>query len=389
MKAVKTGQLRWAAGAGVAYFFMVTTWGGYIYVANVIPLYAYAMVVLGRYTQRLYVAYSGFYVLGMLMNLLVPFVGYSHVFGPTHVVAHVVFILFQAHSMVGFLKQHLGMSRAVAVVRVAGGAALAAVGLLLLVANFTSLGSDGRFAFLLNPMGNKMAIVASVAEHQGSTWASFYGDFAVLLLLAPAGVYYCIGQWTDGALFLLAYYVSATYFASIMVRLMLVVAPAFCIMAGIAVSQTYTLYLKPSRLGLRAKPNSALVTNIPGYAAISEGAGKTVAVGTLLVCLFFGVHAVWVTAEMYSSPSVIVRANKPGGDVGTYDDFREAYYWMRQNTAEDAVFMSWWDYGYQSASMANRTNIVDNNTWNNTHIATVGKCMASSEQECYRTLYVE
>jgi len=28
-----------------------------------------------------------------------------------------------------------------------------------------------------------------------------------------------------------------------------------------------------------------------------------------------------------------------------------------------------WDYGYQIAGMADRTTLVDNNTWNNTHIA--------------------
>ena len=33
--------------------------------------------------------------------------------------------------------------------------------------------------------------------------------------------------------------------------------------------------------------------------------------------------------------------------------------------------MSWWDYGYQIAGMANRTTMVDNNTWNNSHIALV------------------
>ena len=35
--------------------------------------------------------------------------------------------------------------------------------------------------------------------------------------------------------------------------------------------------------------------------------------------------------------------------------------------------MSWWDYGYQITAMANRTIIVDNNTWNNTHISRVGQ----------------
>lgn len=53
------------------------------------------------------------------------------------------------------------------------------------------------------------------------------------------------------------------------------------------------------------------------------------------------------------------------------DDFREAYYWLRQNTDEQARVMSWWDYGYQIAGMANRTTLVDNNTWNNSHIALV------------------
>lgn len=53
------------------------------------------------------------------------------------------------------------------------------------------------------------------------------------------------------------------------------------------------------------------------------------------------------------------------------DDFREAYYWLSQNTDDDARVMSWWDYGYQIAGMGNRTTLVDNNTWNNSHIALV------------------
>jgi dolichyl-diphosphooligosaccharide--protein glycosyltransferase len=38
---------------------------------------------------------------------------------------------------------------------------------------------------------------------------------------------------------------------------------------------------------------------------------------------------------------------------------------LRQNTPKDAVVMSWWDYGYQIAGMADRPTLVDNNTWNN------------------------
>ncbi|VEL18560.1 unnamed protein product, partial [Protopolystoma xenopodis] len=48
--------------------------------------------------------------------------------------------------------------------------------------------------------------------------------------------------------------------------------------------------------------------------------------------------------------------------------------------------MSWWDYGYQITAMANRTVLVDNNTWNNTHIGRVGQAMASPEPEAYEIM---
>ena len=48
--------------------------------------------------------------------------------------------------------------------------------------------------------------------------------------------------------------------------------------------------------------------------------------------------------------------------------------------------MSWWDYGYQISAMANRTVLVDNNTWNNTHISRVGQAMASTEDKAYEIM---
>lgn len=65
------------------------------------------------------------------------------------------------------------------------------------------------------------------------------------------------------------------------------------------------------------------------------------------------------------------------------DEFREAYYWLAQNTDPKSKVLAWWDYGYQITGMSNRTTIVDNNTWNNTHIATVAKALVSDENEGY------
>ena len=48
--------------------------------------------------------------------------------------------------------------------------------------------------------------------------------------------------------------------------------------------------------------------------------------------------------------------------------------------------MSWWDYGYQISWLGNRTVIVDNNTWNNTHIAMTGNVMSSKESLSMETI---
>jgi len=66
------------------------------------------------------------------------------------------------------------------------------------------------------------------------------------------------------------------------------------------------------------------------------------------------------------------------------DDFREAYWWLRDNTPEDSRVMAWWDYGYQINGMANRTTIADGNTWNHEHIALLGKALVSPTSEGHK-----
>ena len=62
------------------------------------------------------------------------------------------------------------------------------------------------------------------------------------------------------------------------------------------------------------------------------------------------------------------------------DDYREAYFWLRDHTPADARVMAWWDYGYQITGIGNRTTIADGNTWNHEHIAT-GKILSAPEDE--------
>jgi len=91
----------------------------------------------------------------------------------------------------------------------------------------------------------------------------------------------------------------------------------------------------------------------------------------------------WRLSIELSHPSIIVPARTRTGQKIKVDDYREAYWWVRDNTPADARILAWWDYGYQITGIANRTTIADGNTWNHEHIALLGKVLTTDLQEGY------
>merc|ERR1719447_321145 len=117
-------------------------------------------------------------------------------------------------------------------------AAIVATGLAILTLSGKVAPWTGRFYSLLDPSyaKNNIPIIASVSEHQPTTWSSFYFDLQMLVFMFPVGLYYCFAKLTDANIFIIIYGVTSIYFAGVMVRLMLVLAPVACILAGIGIS---------------------------------------------------------------------------------------------------------------------------------------------------------
>jgi len=105
----------------------------------------------------------------------------------------------------------------------------------------------------------------------------------------------------------------------------------------------------------------------------------TLLVFALLTTLRFYPHC-WGLGQQLSEPQIMLRGRDTKGAPVIIDDFREAYWWLRDHTPRDARVMAWWDYGYQINGVANRTTIADGNTWNHEHIALLGKCLTSDEE---------
>ncbi|CAL1359757.1 unnamed protein product [Linum trigynum] len=443
IKTLNTGSLFYATLNALAYFYMVCSWGGYTFIINLIPMHVLLCIVTGRYSSRLYIAYAPLVVLGTLLAALVPVVGFNAVLTSEHFASFLVFIIIHVVALAYYIKGILSPKMfkvAVTLVVSVGLAVCCAVIAILIavVASSPTKGWSGRSLTLLDPTyaSKYIPIIASVSEHQPPTWPSYFMDINVLAFLVPAGIIACFMPLSDSSSFVILYIVTSVYFSGVMVRLMLVLAPAACILSGIALSEAFNVLTRSIKFQLPGiAGNSTVASEESGSSSVvapsdvsktekTEEVAKekpvkknrkkekenvekkptpskterrllvlpleaSVIAVLLLVLLgaFYVVHCVWAAAEAYSAPSIVLTSQSNDGGLHVFDDFREAYSWLSHNTDVDDKVASWWDYGYQTTAMANRTVLVDNNTWNNTHIATVGTAMSSPEKQAWEIFH--
>ncbi|CAD7937244.1 unnamed protein product [Amoebophrya sp. A120] len=438
--AVKSGSILWGLFAAFAFLYMVASWGGYIFVLNTIAIYMVLVLLIGTFSARHYVAYSLFYVIGTILCLNIPFVNFQAVSSSEHLASHGVFLVMNCYYGTRFVSQYFSRRLFYFLMK------LSAVGVascfLVLVAYLTVTGKtnwSGRSLSLLDPTYAKkyIPIIASVSEHQPSTWANYVMDLHILPFLLPVGIFFCFRWASDASLILGIYGVVAVYFSGMMIRLLLVLSAAACCLGGVAASEILSSLLPQLRhkatwdgsavrsaLGLQRfeknaetgsvkkigekesfgssdkngdsnhENDSAESAEAPSACSSSPSFHSTSKLITIIGTSFlfyllknFVQHCTWMSAAAYSNPSVVMEHRDPrSGTRIIQDDFREAYYWIRQNTHQKATIASWWDYGYQITSLANRTVIVDNNTWNNTHIATIGLMLGSNEKDAFMIL---
>ncbi|GMF10930.1 unnamed protein product [Phytophthora lilii] len=420
VKAVRTGAMLWAALAAVSYFAMALSWGGYVFIINIVPIHVLALLLSGRYSAKVYVAYSTFYPLATLGAMQVPFIGFNAVLKGESAGSHGVFVLLQGQ----IESEEWGLLLASLKV---GGAILG--GGLVLAVLLGKLQWSGRSLTLLDPTyaSKYIPIIASVGEHQPTVWSAFYFSLGPAMLFIPLGVFYSFQKLDSAFLFMIVYSTFAFYFSGIMVRLLLTLAPAASYLSAVGASGFMHKIVEAKRRVLAE--SECLAEEVEDEAGAStqndDAAPKEtneedptkshvgdifLALGDQLrfksdtiasaekrkapralqllvfACGFLLViharHSSNIAKKVYSSTSLVFeKMNMTTKVKDLHDDYREAFAWLRQNTPENAKILSWWDYGYQITTLANRTVLVDNNTWNNTHIATVGRVLASREED--------
>lgn len=76
IKAINMGSIFWSIACSLTYFYMVASWGGYVFIINIIPLFVLGCIFINKLTIKIYIAYNIFYTFGTLMAMLITFVNF-------------------------------------------------------------------------------------------------------------------------------------------------------------------------------------------------------------------------------------------------------------------------------------------------------------------------
>ncbi|MGC8961631.1 MAG: Ig-like domain repeat protein, partial [Candidatus Bathyarchaeia archaeon] len=326
------------------------------------------MVFLRRSGRNLLITYGITFGVALMAMFQIPRLGYVFLKELTTLAVIGVFMILVVSEASKIIKTELG--KAVTVLTIV--AVLAAAGYLLLRMGVIS-SLEGKFSAVLNPgIRVAMPLVESVAEHRPGTWASIFYEFGALIFLGTFGFYFAARNGRPGDVFLILFGLTSAYFASSFVRLTLLMAPAFAILSATAINEL----AKPSIDILKEK------ITLPKRKVIAR-VGKEYGVAGIMIILIALMPTFYYATRSAYSPTTIATSSIPvapsGDEVVKYQDWLHALIWMRNNLPEDAVVMSWWDYGYWITAIADKRSLADNGTINATQIAVIACTFLSNE----------
>eukprot|EP00041_Stephanoeca_diplocostata_P023591 m.581977 g.581977 ORF g.581977 m.581977 type:complete len:803 (-) comp22335_c0_seq3:178-2586(-) len=418
----------YAIATGIAYFCMVATWGGYIFVLNMIGLHAVVLYLHRGMNAKIFWAYTIFYAIGTFGAIQIPVVGLTPLksmeqLGPCGVFfAYILLYYIELQAQKRNLDEEDKKKLMMKVFLAAGAVGLVVIALLAPTGYFGPLSSRIRGLFVAHTRtGNPL--VDSVAEHQPTSPQAYYQFLNIMCYFAPVGfIMSSASKPNDARTFLISYAAVAYYFCSKMSRLVILLGPIASALGSIsiafilewcvdqiqslgeddepsAVKAAEPVTSPRSKKGKKGKsggdrksaaPESTVTKAFgPLIEAYHENKqGRRIAAGAILflfATMALGFHRYcYAVGEQMSGPSIMYKARLQNGETIIVDDYREAYWWLRDNTPEDARVMAWWDYGYQITGIGNRTSIADGNTWNHEHIATLGRCLSAPEADAHK-----
>ncbi len=376
-------NLIYGIAAGLSLGYVIASWGAARYPIGMTVLFVFVLLLLRRYSSRLLLSYSATFGIALFIAVNVPFVGFRFLTEVSTLAVFGVFLLLCLAEASTYIKS--AKMKTVFVI----GFLVFCIALFLLLSYFGYIRSLGtKYISVLNPYSRlEHPLIESVQEHRPTAWASFYYDLGIGAFFVPFGLFFAAQSPTNRNLFLCIFGLTSIYFASSMVRLTLLMAPAFCLLWALALVRLlrpFVTIMKEApiiprrKIGLRSHVGK-------------EFSGAFLILTFLLLSFtfvlpssesFIGAPRVLDHAYM---PTTLASASMPIKPSAPVDDWFGALNWIRTTDSVEVV-ASWWDYGYWITTIGNKTSLADNGTWNWTQIEKIGLMFMSNETEAVEIL---
>jgi len=382
----------YAIAAGLSLGYLFAGWGAARYASGLVMLLVGVMILLRRYSSRLLVSYSVTFGIALFIAMNVPFLGAKFLTEITNMVAYALLLLLAAFEVAGRLRT----AKMKTLFTLAFVGLFAAVFVGLYMFGFIRA-LETKYQTILNPFQRLLfPIVESVQEHRPAAWGSIYYDVGIGIFFIPVGFFFAAQNPTNRNVFLILFGLTSIYFASSMVRLTLIMAPAFCLLWALALTRV----LRPFITVLKEAP-----TTIRRKTRFETHVGREFSAAFLiLIFLLLTFSLVLPSRESLErqargtgsdvlprvfdqaySPTTIATASVPIKSSQPINDWIDALTWIRNNQSVQAV-VSWWDYGYWISTIGNKPSLADNGTFNSTQIKKIGAMFMSNETRAFEII---
>jgi dolichyl-diphosphooligosaccharide--protein glycosyltransferase len=387
--------LFYAVGAGLFLGYLSASWGASRYPIVMVALFALVLLAMKRYSPRLLLAYAVTFGLALSMTVAIPYFSKLQLDDTSLLPVYGVLFLL---CITEFNRRVKKPSRKLI---------YALIFVALLAAAFVFLWSRGiitplqaKFLSVIDPYQRLLyPLVESVAEHRPSAWGTFYYNFGLGVFFLPLGLFFAVMMASNLSVFLVIYSLTGLYFASSMIRLNIILAPAVCLLWALAL----TRLLKPFILSLKENPQTGGHKTRFGSTVGKELIGAVLIVIFMLFTFTYVIgtdftaspeyERVRVFAQSYS-PTTIAASSMPLKPSSMPSDWLKALDWMRNYLPDSpskpgqpgTVVACWWDYGDWITIIGNKTTLVDNTTLNSTQIKQVALMFMSSEDDAINIL---
>ena len=216
----------------------------------------------------------------------------------------------------------------------------------------------------------------SVSEHATTTIDISFYFFSILMVFAGIGAWLLFQKRVNRSLkirgematFALIIGFLGIYFSSAFVRLEVFGAISVIILSSIGVSILISKILNGER-----KPTSV----------ITKTAFLAIIVALLVVPMVYPERLNWASANS-GIPMTILNGGTQF-NIST-NDWSDSMQWLKENTPEDAVIASWWDYGYWISTLAERKTLADNSTLIDWQIRKIASMFMSTPDHAWQIL---